>query len=265
MRCMHCLRWLVAIPVLAALAAVFPLSARAENEGQADLDKATEQRLAAQQLTENLDARTAKPNLAEQEKLTEGACDALTNVIQLCESALKKGLDKGNKAIADGLLASAYTQRGNIEAGKVYRAILTAAGGKPDNRWLTYRRSALADLEQSLKLSPKQPQAEYEIAKLNYLPGGDAEKARAALDKTIEQADDDPPLRAEALIRRAAQRIDPQKRQADLDEAVRTLPGNAMVLAPAARCWPTPENGRRHWPIWTNPSRPTPNRWWRIN
>ena len=138
MRCMHCLRWLVAIPVLAALAAVFPPSARAENEGQADLDKATEQRLAAQQLTENLDARTAKPDLAEQEKLPE-ALRRVTNVIQLCESAMKKGLDKGNKAIADGLLASAYTQRGNIEAGKVYRAILTAAGGKPDNRWLTYR------------------------------------------------------------------------------------------------------------------------------
>ena len=85
----------------------FPVSARAENEGQADLDKATQQKLGAQ---------------------TAGD---LTEVIQLCESALKKGLDKGNTAFANDLMASAFVQRGSLTASKAYRAVLAAgaAGG----------------------------------------------------------------------------------------------------------------------------------------
>ena len=85
-------------------------------------------------------------------------------------------------------------------------------------------------MEKGLKLSPKQPQAQFEIAKLNLLPGGDPQKALEALDKTIALADDDAALRAEALVQRATLRNNPQQRLADLDEAVRTLPGNAVLL-----------------------------------
>ena len=184
-----------------------PLSARAENEGQADLDKATQQKLGAR---------------------TTGD---LSEVVQLCESALKKGLDKGNAAFATDLMASALAQRGSIAAAKVYRTILAAGpGGVIDEHWQTYRSEALADLEKGLKLSPKQPQACFETAKLNLLPGGDRQKAKEALDQTIALADDDAALRAEALIRRAALQSSPRRRLADLDAAVRALPANAMVL-----------------------------------
>ena len=80
----------------------FPVSARAENEGQADLDKATQEKLGAQTPSD------------------------LTEVIQLCESALKKGLDKGNTSFANDLMASALVQRGSLAASKVYRSILAA-------------------------------------------------------------------------------------------------------------------------------------------
>jgi len=190
----------------------FAVHARAENEGQADLDKATQQKLGAQ------------------------SPDELGEVIGLCESALKKGLDKGNAAFANDLMAAALVQRGTLTANKVYRAILSMAmaerGAKGGNAedWKAYRDEALVDLEKGAKLSPKQPQAQFEIAKLYLLPGGNPQKALDALDKTIALATDDATLRAEALVRRATLRRDLPQRLADLDEAVRTLPGNAVVV-----------------------------------
>ena len=208
--------------MLALVLGAFPISARAANEGQADLDKATQQKLGAQSSTD------------------------FTDVIQLCESALKKGLDKGNTAFANDLMAAALVQRGSLTANKVYREFWGwqrhgLAGGTPDvtgkgapaasdDRWKTYRSEALADLEKGVKLSPKQPQAHFEIAKLNLLPGGDQEKALEALNKTIALADDDANLRAEALLRRAMLRKNSPERLTDLNEAVRTLPGNAVLL-----------------------------------
>jgi tetratricopeptide (TPR) repeat protein len=96
--------------------------------------------------------------------------------------------------------------------------------------WKTFRKEALVDLERGAKLGPKQPQAHFEIAKLNLLPGGDSQKAMDALNQTIALATDDATLRAEALVRRATLRHSLPERLADLDEAVRALPGNAVVL-----------------------------------
>jgi tetratricopeptide (TPR) repeat protein len=210
MTCRNRLRPFASVLTLAWLAlgfGVFPLSARAENEGQADLDKATQQKLGAQ---------------------TSGD---FTEVIQLCEGALKKGLDKSNTAFANDLMASALVQRGSVTAKKAYEAVLAAgAQAATDEAWKTYRNEALEDLEKAVKLSPKQPQAQFEIAKLNLLPGGNSQKAVEALDRVIALTDDDAAARAEAVILRASLRKDPQQRLADLDEAVRLLPGNAMVL-----------------------------------
>ena len=203
------LNWMRALTLalFASLIGSFPLLARAENEGQADLDKATQQKLGAQ---------------------TAGD---LSEVIQLCESALKKGLDKGNASFANDLMAAALVQRGGLAAAKAYTAFL-AAGEKAatDEGWKTSRSQALADLEKGVKLSPKQPQAQFEIAKLNLLPGGDTQKAKEALDKTIDLATDDAMLRAEALVQRSTMRDNSRQRLADLDEAVAALPGNAVLL-----------------------------------
>jgi tetratricopeptide (TPR) repeat protein len=209
MTCLSRLRSFASVSTLAffALISAFPVSARAENEGQADLDKATEQKLGAQ-----------TPN-------------DLADVIKLCESALKKGLDKGNAAFANDLMASSYTQRGSLAASKVYRAVLAAgARAANDDSWPPLRSEALEDLEKGVKLSPKQPQAFFEIAKLNLLPGGDQKKALDALDQTIKLADDDATLRADALLQRSTLRKDPKQRLADLDEAAKALPGNSVVL-----------------------------------
>jgi tetratricopeptide (TPR) repeat protein len=188
--------------------AAYPAAARAANAGQADLDKATELKLGAQSSSD------------------------LTDVVHLCESALKKGLDKNNATFANDLMASALAQRGGISAAKIFGDETSPLPrmSLQNDAWKTYRDDALADLEKALKLSPKQPQAHFTVARLNLLPGGSAEKAMKALNETIALSDDDPPMRARALLLRSSFRTNVRQRVTDLDEAVKALPGNAMLL-----------------------------------
>ena len=66
--------------------------ALAEGEGQADLDRATELKLAAKNI------------------------DDLTEVLRLLDSALDKGLDEEHTQFANSLLASTLIQRGSVVA-----------------------------------------------------------------------------------------------------------------------------------------------------
>ena len=174
--------------------------AMAQNEGQADLDKAIQMKIGANTVSD------------------------LSDVIRLCELAMKKGLDKNNLPFAKDLLASTLVQRGSAYASKTFRSLLS------DGNWQEDRKSALADLEKGAELNPKQPQALHLIARLNLMPGGDAKRAAEALDATIAQSADEPALRAEALVLRAGTQKDSLKKLADLDEAVNTSPGDPSVL-----------------------------------
>ena len=97
----------------------------AENEGQADLDKATQLKMSANTLAD------------------------LTEVIRLSESAMKQGLDKANTKFAQNLLSSALVQRGSAITG----AIFDAKG--PDPKWPQFRKLALADLEKAIEINSK--------------------------------------------------------------------------------------------------------------
>ena len=99
--------------------------ARAENEGQEDLDKATDAKLSA----------TTLGNLAE--------------VIRLAESALEKGLDKDNSTFAQNVLVSTLIHRGTALGERIFHR------SPPDPRWPQFRQEALADLERAVKLSPE--------------------------------------------------------------------------------------------------------------
>ena len=164
--------------------------ARAENEGQEDLDRATEAKLTASKLAD------------------------LNKVISLCDSAVEKGLSEGNKRFAEQLLASTLIQRGMIRAKLISNA---AATGGP---WVKTAKAALEDLERAVKLSPDQPDALFQIARLNMLPGGDKARAKEALDRVIELVDDSPQLRSKALLLRAGFESDSQKRLDMLNEAI---------------------------------------------
>ncbi len=186
--------------VMLAFGALVAPRARADNAGQADLDKATQLKITANTVTD------------------------LTDVIQFCQRALKKGLDQNNAAFAKNLLASTLAQRGQNYAGKTFRSLLL------QGNWQRDRKEALADLERAIGLNPQQPLALTLIARLQLLPEGDAQRADQALDQAIALSEDDPLLRAEALVLRANMRSDPHQRLADLDQAVRLVPGDAAVL-----------------------------------
>ena len=175
-------------------------SARGQNEGQDELDRATELRLSAKTFTD------------------------LGEVIRLCERALEKGLDEENKQFAKQLLASTRVQRGSVIASAIVNTL------PPDPRWPQFRQAALEDLEKGVELDPNQPQALHIIAQLNFLPGGDEKRATEALDEAIRVNADDPLLKAKSLTLRAAFHQEPEKKLADLDEAVRLAPQDAAIV-----------------------------------
>jgi tetratricopeptide (TPR) repeat protein len=187
--CLLC--WLAMLPAMAA-----------ENEGQEDLDRAMEI---------NAKARTMKD---------------LSEIVNLCESAHKKGLDKSNAEFANNLLASTLLRRGLVVARTLFEA------EKVDPNWAQFRAFALSDLERAVKLDPKQAEALFNIGRLELLPGGNREHAKDAIDQAIKVGADQPQVRAKALLLRAGLTREPAKQRADLNEAVRIAPGDpSAVLA----------------------------------
>ena len=178
----------------------------AANEGQEDLDKAADVKLNAVTISD------------------------LSEVIRLSESALKKGLDKANVDFANKLLASTLLQRAR-ETTKHLQADVGSA-----DSFRQKREFAVSDLEKAVKLAPKQAEAYLLIAQLNLvaqlngLPGGDVKQARAAVDKALELGLDEPPAHAKALLLRADLEEQPEKKMADLNEAVRLAPGDAAAI-----------------------------------
>ncbi len=172
----------------------------AGNEGQADLDKATEARLNVRTFSD------------------------LGEVIRLCESALAKGLDKDNAALAKELLVSTRLERAKVASKRIFDIT------PPDPNWPQFRRFALEDLDKAYKLNPQQPESLLLIAQLNLLPGGDRKRAAKTLDDAIRLSGNEPLLHAQALVLRASMQANTDKKLADLSEAIRVVPGNAAAL-----------------------------------
>lgn len=195
-------RFACALGMILGWAATVMAAAR---EGQADLDQATQLKLEAKTLTD------------------------LGEVIRLCESALRKGLDTENQALANQLLAATLIQRGSQVARMIFE-------DRTDPKWTEYRKRALEDLQRAVKIDPQQPEAFFRIAQLQFLPGGDAKQAAEALDQAIRTSKDQPRLRAQALVVRATLEQDPAKKLADFSQAIQAAPsevsafrGRAMV------------------------------------
>ena len=178
-------------------AGVFSTAAQAETKGQKDLDQAIELQLTA---------RTPAD---------------LERVSALCESAIKKGLEKDNEDFAKQLLASTLFQ--------VSRRLGTAvlAQQQPRNpRWQSMRKKALESLTKGFSYDKSSGDAYTLFARLNSLPGGDKEKAREATNRAIELFEEDKRKKADALLLRAGLQSDKQKQLADVDKAIETDPEN---------------------------------------
>jgi len=194
-------RLLVSLAALAILAAT-PLAVPAQNAGQGDLDMATELQLTAETLGE------------------------LEKVISLTESALDKGLDKGQTEFAKKMLAAALFQHANRHAASVFEQT------PPDPRWEVIRQQALKDLEKAKRHDPTLPDIYILESKFQALPRGDRKAAAASIEEAIKllKAKDDVRSLAKLYILRAQLTDDDEKKLADYDAALKADPTSTEAL-----------------------------------
>jgi tetratricopeptide (TPR) repeat protein len=176
----------------------------AENEGQEDLDKAT------------------------QLKVTAETLDDLNEVVDHADSALEKGLDADNKKFAEQLLISSLLQRGQLFAGAVFN--VPAQDPQRGMRSMQFRQFALSDLQRVVTLDEKLVDAQLLIGKLQSLPLGDPNAARKALSKVIDATDATPDQKAEAYSLRSVVQKDKEKQLADMAKAIELQPNKADYL-----------------------------------
>jgi tetratricopeptide (TPR) repeat protein len=194
------------LPLAFLSCALFVFAARTwagENDGQDDLDKATEK------------------------KLSSETVDDLSEVLKLCESAMKKGLSPANTQFANDLYTSTLLQRGTV----LTQAVFDTRNG-PNPRAKQIRDMALLDLEKVVTRDQKSGTANLMIAKLEALPGGNHEKAVRAADQAVSLINkaDEPALATAALVTRATILDDPKKQEADLVEALKLKPDDVEAL-----------------------------------
>lgn len=138
----------------------------------------------------------------------------LTEVIRLFRSALKQGLAEENESVAKTTLAGALSSRADAIAAKVF------GGQATPRQFAELRKTALDDLEESVRLLPNQPDALLNIARFQALPGGDAKRALEVLNDALKQVEAKSPKRVRYLLLRAKVNSDEKLQLADLDEAL---------------------------------------------
>lgn len=190
-------RMMTALTALTLIALLTPL-AKAENEGQADLDKATELQLTAETLAD------------------------LEKVVELGESALKKGLDEGQTALAKQILAASLFQHASRHAAAIFEQ------SPPSRQWPLLRQYALRDIDKAKRYDPSLPDLYLLEAKLQVLPGGDEKAAASAIDEAVKilQTKDDGKQLAQALVLRAAMTDDNDKKLDDYNAAIKADPNS---------------------------------------
>lgn len=189
-----CIAGLAVLELLAAAP-----TTRAENDGQADLDQAVR----------------IKVSVYTRSKLNK--------VIDLCQSALAKGLDEEKERFCKELLVATLITRAQSTA-RIRDNPLGALSNKPQPPSADEWRAAVKDVERAMQVGPLESAAQLMMARLQMLPQGDREQARHALDEAIRLADEDAEIKLKALRLRAGL-------QADLEDGIKDLSA-ALELAP---------------------------------
>lgn len=174
--------------------------ARGQNEGLPDLDEA---------IVKKIDAQSLKQ---------------LEGVAALIESAMAKGLDEENTAFAKKMLGGILSQRGQAIVARLRQ------GGISPVQLQQLRRDALGSLEKAVANDPSLGEAHLNIAVLNLIPGGNADRARQAASAAIENLKEDPGKKSEAYLIRSELQQDDAARLADLDAAIEADPENVRAM-----------------------------------
>ena len=173
-----------------------PALAAEESSGQEDLDRATLVKLSAKTMAD------------------------LETAIELCESALKKGVDAGNESYAKELLTATLYEHASRFSNLIFDQ-------RPlDPRWPRVREIALRDLERALEINPDNGGAQLLVARLQALPGGDADRARKAVEAAVRLLQDDKEMLSAAMLVRGSLSQDAESMMADLNRALELNPQN---------------------------------------
>ncbi len=168
---------------------------------------------------------------ATEAKIAATNLDDLGTVIRLCERAKNAGLTGENLEYCDQLKASSQMQRGLVLA----RAFMDERANRLPPDWEMVRHTSLADLEEAVKIIPDNPQAFYCIARLNFLPGGDTDRGKTALDLAIDKAgNDDVELKTKAILLKVLLEEDKDKKTQFLREALEVNPDSIILLLAAS-------------------------------
>jgi tetratricopeptide (TPR) repeat protein len=152
----------------------------AESDGEADLGRAIEAKLSANTAAE------------------------FGVVIDLCQSALDKGLEQDRATFCKELLVATLLQRAETTSE------LASDIAPPAAEWA----AAIKDVERAAELDPQGPEPKLLLGKL-LIRKGDPDEARRALDQAIRLAKDDFDIKVEALQLRVG--------LGDFDDSVKCL------------------------------------------
>jgi tetratricopeptide (TPR) repeat protein len=156
-------------------------------------------------------------------KLTARTGQDFAKVVQRCEEAIKKGLDKENEKFARRLMTSTLYQY----VSRICQPILK--NDRPDASWRQRRAAAMPLLKKLLEVDDTFGDALVLTARLEMFPGGDAKRSRQLLDKAIVVFKEDNEKLSEALSLRAGLEMDAKKKMADLDRAIKLDPSNTAA------------------------------------
>ena len=156
-------------------------------------------------------------------KLEIDEIDDYGRVLDLCKKAMEKGLDEGSKKFADDLYTGTLIDRAAMLTGAVVDA------DQPDQNWRRIRAFAMRDLNEVVARDPSFGAVHLMIARLEVMPGGNRERAKAAATKALELLGDDQLPRAQANLVLAGIEDDPERQLRFYDAAVDLAPRDANV------------------------------------
>jgi tetratricopeptide (TPR) repeat protein len=203
----------VAATLLAAVTCLAAGVARAEGEGQSDLDEALRIKVVA-----------------------GGGLRELNEVIELLEKALDKGLDVENSDFAEQVLSESLLERAT-QLATVVESV--PEENLADPRMQRIRSLAVSDLRRVLTYDEPPAEAPVMLAKILSLPGGDRDEARKLLEELIDKAESftalPPAEQAAALALRGALQSDVEKALADFARAIELAPDNTQYQLARAK------------------------------
>jgi tetratricopeptide (TPR) repeat protein len=166
-------------------------------------------------------------------RVTSTSREALAEVIELCQSALKKGLDEIDTPAAKTMIATTALQRAQT-------TIEEASGGRAQgNRMARIANEAMKDLDIAIEADPKLVDAlilkgRIHVLRTELKKGLETlEQAQAALEETLTASKDDSEAKtklSDVLMMKSVLRQDADERLQDLMKAIEVNPDNERAV-----------------------------------